>query len=184
MKKMKISKRVALLPILFLLALASVSYAIQTTSIVATVTVLCKNLVINIISPTNTTYNKEDVPLNFTISEPVTTIFYILDNGKPKTITNNTTLEELKDGAHNIIIYAKDSCGNTGASNKIYFFYCLADVNNDKKIDTTDINLILNHFGQKCGSKKYDSTYDLNSDCQINVFDVLIALVNYGKKCK
>jgi hypothetical protein len=179
---MKNLKRVALLPILFLLIFASVSYALNTSNIIATVTILPK-MIITIISPANNTYNKLKVPLNFTINEPVSWIGYSLDSTKNKTIKGNTTLNDLKDGAHNIIVYANNTAGMS-ASNKVYFSYCLADVNGDRTIDMTDIKLILNHLGQKCGSKKYDSTYDLNDDCQINIFDALIALVNYGKKCK
>jgi hypothetical protein len=181
---MKILKRVALvLPILFLLVFSSVSYALKSNSVVATVTILGVKPVIVITSPTNNTYNKLKVPLNFTINEPVSWIGYSLDSTKNKTIKGNTTLNDLKDGAHNIIVYANNTAGMS-ASNKVYFYYCLADVNGDKKIDMTDIKSILNHLGQKCGSKKYDSTYDLNDDCVINIFDALIALVNYGKKCK
>jgi hypothetical protein len=182
---MRISKRVALvLPILFLLIFASVSYALNTSKVVATVTIIEK-LVITLISPVNGAYYyKLKVPLNFSLNVKTSWIGYSLDNGKNKTITGNTSLTGLKDGKHNIIVYANDSYGNNASTNNVSFSYCLADINGDKKIDMTDINLILNHLGQKCGSKKYDSTYDLNSDCQINIFDALIALVNYGKKCK
>ena len=37
------------------------------------------------------------------------------------TITGNKTLPELSDGSHSLIIYAKDTVGNTGASEVIYF---------------------------------------------------------------
>jgi len=184
---MKISKRVALvLPILFLLVLVSVSYANSSSNnIVATVTVLGPTPVIVITSPVNkTTYNKEDVPLKFTINVPVVWIGYSLDNTKNKTIKGNTSLEGLKNGAHNITVYATDKSGNTGASNKVYFFYCLGDVNGDKRINWSDLLLVLNHFGQNCKSKNYNSNYDMNDDCKINIADVLIVLRNFGKTCR
>lgn len=120
---MRISKRVALLPLLFLLAFASVSYAkTSSNSIVAKVTVISK-LMITIISPKNTTYSKSCVPLTFTLNEPIkniTLIDYSLDN-KPKiVITKNITLTSLSEGAHNVTVYAADKFGQS-ASSKVYF---------------------------------------------------------------
>jgi hypothetical protein len=183
-EKMKILKRVALLPILFLLAFASLSYALKSNSIVATVTIIEK-LVINLISPVNGAYYyKLKVPLNFTINEPVSWIGYSLDSTKNKTIKGNTTLNGLKDGAHNIIVYANDSYGNNASTNKVSFSYCLADINGDKKVNWSDLILISKHMGQKCKSKNYDPAYDLNDDCSINIFDMFIVLSNFRKTCK
>lgn len=179
---MKNLKRVALLPLLFLLAFSSVSYALKSNSIVATVTVIEK-LVITLISPANTTYYKLKVPLNFTINEPVSWIGYSLDNQANKTISGNTSLSP-SNGAHNIIVYATDKSGNTGASNKVYFSYCLADINGDKKVNWSDLILVSKHMGQNCKSNKYDSIYDLNDDCSINIFDMFIVLSNFRKTCK
>jgi hypothetical protein len=115
---MKILKRVALLPILFLLIFASISYA---SNVIATVTILPAKLVITIISPQNITYNKNCVPLTFTINKQVSWIKYSLDNKANITITKNITLTGLSEGTHSIIVYAKDKSGNEANSTKVYF---------------------------------------------------------------
>ena len=46
---------------------------------------------------------------------------YSLDGGEPVTIGSNTTLEGLANGFHNVTVYAKDTFGNTGASETISF---------------------------------------------------------------
>ena len=108
-----------MLPILFLLAFASVSYA-NTSKITATVTIL-PNLIIKIISPQNISYDKECVPLKVIINKQVSWIKYNLDNKGNITITKNITLTGLSEGAHSIIIYAKDKSGNEANSTTVYF---------------------------------------------------------------
>jgi len=76
---------------------------------------------ISIVSPENKTYDTTDIPLTFTVDETVSWIAYSLDGQANVTITGNTTLPELSDGSHSLIVYAKDTDGNTGASEIIYF---------------------------------------------------------------
>jgi hypothetical protein len=118
---MKNLKRVALLPLLFLLAFASISYALNTSKLIATVTILPAKLVITIISPKNISYDKNCVPLTFTINKPTSWIKYSLDNKANVTITRNITLTGLSEGAHSIIVFAKDKSGNEAKSNIVYF---------------------------------------------------------------
>ena len=74
-----------------------------------------------VVSPENKTYTANNVPLNFTVSEQTSWIGYSLDEQANVTIAGNTTLTALTDGAHSLIVYAKDIAGNTGASETIYF---------------------------------------------------------------
>jgi parallel beta-helix repeat protein len=76
---------------------------------------------ITIISPQNITYTTSSVPLTFTINEPTSWIGYSLDGQANVTISGNTTLTGLSEGSHNIIVYANDTSGNMGASNRVYF---------------------------------------------------------------
>ena len=76
---------------------------------------------ISILSPENKTYDTADIPLNFTVSESVSWIGYSLNGQASVTITGNTTLTGLSDGSHNVTVYAKDTAGNTGTSETIYF---------------------------------------------------------------
>ena len=92
---------------------------------------------ISIISPENETYQplpsydyspERDawrmhaiIPLTYTVSEPASWIGYSLDGQANVTITENTTLTGLFDGSHSLTVYAKDTDGNTGASETIYF---------------------------------------------------------------
>jgi len=46
---------------------------------------------------------------------------YSLDNEENVTIAGNTTLTNLSEGTHNIIVYANDTSGNMGSSSQVYF---------------------------------------------------------------
>lgn len=76
--------------------------------------------VITIVSPQNTTYNTNYVPLTFTINKSTSWIGYSLDNQPNKTILGNVTLS-LPNGTHNVIVYANDTVGSVGSSNRVYF---------------------------------------------------------------
>jgi hypothetical protein len=78
-------------------------------------------ITISLLSPENKTYGTSNIPLNFTISEPVSQITYSLDGHGNVTVSGNITLRRLPNGEHNITVYAKDEAGNTGASETIYF---------------------------------------------------------------
>lgn len=78
---------------------------------------------IAIISPTNTTYSTGIIDLNYTINEPPSWTGCTVDDGAyiaNATIAGNTTLY-VTNGPHNVQIFANDSSGNMGASQKIYF---------------------------------------------------------------
>jgi micrococcal nuclease len=91
-----------------------VHFTIQTSPIDVTLPT------ISIVSPENKTYATSDIPLTFTVNEPVSWIAYSFDNEANVTITGNTTLFGLSDGSHSLIVYAEDLHGNL-ASEIIYF---------------------------------------------------------------
>ena len=76
---------------------------------------------VSIISPRSKTYTTADISLTFTVDEPVSWMAYSLDNEGNVTITGNKTLSGLSDGSHNLVVYAKDIAGNTGASELVHF---------------------------------------------------------------
>ncbi len=76
---------------------------------------------IAIMSPVNQQFNESSVPLLFTVDKPVSWMGYSLDGGETVTIGGNTTLEGLANGFHNVTVYAKDTFGNTGASETVSF---------------------------------------------------------------
>ena len=76
---------------------------------------------VSISSLENKTYNTSDILLNFTVNEVVSSIKYSLDGGENETITGNTTLTGLPNGAHNITVYATDETRNTGTSETVLF---------------------------------------------------------------
>lgn len=75
--------------------------------------------IIQIMSPGNATYSK--VTLSYTVNRDTAWIGYSLDYAANVTIKGNTQLVNLTQGAHSIILYANDSAGNMGASNRVYF---------------------------------------------------------------
>jgi hypothetical protein len=76
---------------------------------------------VSILEPESKTYNVTEVSLNFTVDEPCSEIMYCLDGQANVTISGNTTLTELTNGAHNITVYVTDIAGNTGKSETINF---------------------------------------------------------------
>jgi hypothetical protein len=75
---------------------------------------------VTMISPENTTYGTSTVNLNFTLAEPAAWVGYSLDGNANVTITGSTNISA-SEGQHSIVVYANDSAGRTGASNKVYF---------------------------------------------------------------
>ena len=78
-------------------------------------------LEIEIISPENKTYATDSIPLIFTINNAACWIRYSLDGQENVTISGNYTLTDLSDGAHDVVVYAKDTCCKIGVSNKVCF---------------------------------------------------------------
>lgn len=94
--------------------------AVPATGVGGTVKVGSPAPQITMISPGNTTYGTSAVNLNFTLREPEPWIGYSLDGNANVTITGSTNISA-SDGQHSIVIYANDSTGRTGASDKVYF---------------------------------------------------------------
>lgn len=76
---------------------------------------------VSVLSLVNKTYDFSDVPLYFTVNEPVSQIAYSLDGKENISISGNTTLTGLANGDHNLTIYAEDEAGNIGVSETVYF---------------------------------------------------------------
>jgi parallel beta-helix repeat protein len=102
---------------------------------------------ISVISPENKSYATSDVSLIFAVNETVFRMAYSLDGQSNVAIRENTTLTELPEGSHSILVYASDSFGNTGASNTTLFTIDLSPPSisilspENKTYDTTDIPL-------------------------------------------
>jgi N-acetylneuraminic acid mutarotase len=77
--------------------------------------------VVQAVSPVSQTYNEPSVSLVFTVNKPVNWTGYSLDGGETVTVTGNTTIDGLANDVHNVTVYAKDTLGNVGASETIYF---------------------------------------------------------------
>ena len=76
---------------------------------------------ISILSPEDKTYSVNSVLLTFTVNESSSWIGYSLDGQMNVTISGNTTLADLSDGAHSLRVYANDTAGNMGYSDTVYF---------------------------------------------------------------
>jgi len=81
----------------------------------------CRPPNIKILSPKNTIYATNSVPLIFTVDKITSWIGYTLDGQTNVTISGNTTLNNLGDGTHYVIVYANDTAGRMGASCRVYF---------------------------------------------------------------
>jgi hypothetical protein len=76
---------------------------------------------ITILTLQNTTYETNNIQLNFTVNEPTSKIKYSIDGKENVTIAGNTTLTGLSNGKHNVTIYAIDKDGHTGTSETLHF---------------------------------------------------------------
>jgi len=78
-------------------------------------------LTITLLSPVNTTYSVNSVPLTFTVNRDTSWIGYCVDDLGNVTIAGNTTLSGLSDGEHTVIVYSNDTCGIMSASDMVHF---------------------------------------------------------------
>jgi hypothetical protein len=76
---------------------------------------------ISLLSIENKTYEASDLPLNFTLNEPVSVIKFSLDGEENVTVFGNVTLAYLLNGEHNVTVYAIDEAGNVGSSETVVF---------------------------------------------------------------
>lgn len=57
------------------------------------------------------------------------------------------------------------------------------DFNNDRLVNTNDVNIIKNFFNTKAGDNRFNRRYDLNADKSINSLDVYIVSQYLNKGC-
>lgn len=76
---------------------------------------------IKILLPVNEPYNGTDIPVSFTDNKPILWAAYSLDGQDYVSINGNTTLDNLSDGSHMLIVYAADVYGNVGNSGFVTF---------------------------------------------------------------
>lgn len=76
---------------------------------------------VSVLSFENKMFNVSDVVLDFSVSEPVLKISYVLDSFENVTITGNTTLRNLSYGEHSVTVFAMDEAGNFGVSETLFF---------------------------------------------------------------
>jgi hypothetical protein len=69
---------------------------------------------ISLESPLNLTYNSSSVPLTFIVDKTIATASFSLNNQPNVTVTGNTTIDNLPNGAYNLTVYATDTYGNVG----------------------------------------------------------------------
>jgi len=83
---------------------------------------------IEVVSPRNETYATSSVELSFTVDEPTSWMGYSLDGQANETISKPTQtfstdvdLRDVPNGPHDLIVFANDTAGNLGSSEKLHF---------------------------------------------------------------
>jgi len=76
---------------------------------------------VSILSPKNTTYTVSEIPLTFKVNAPISWAGYSLDGRANTTIVGNTTLTNLAQGLHSVVIYFNDTAGEMAPTQTIYF---------------------------------------------------------------
>ena len=74
-----------------------------------------------IASPKNETYSDKGISLTFIVNEPTSWTSYSIDGKAKVEISGTTTLPQLPDGSHSIVVCASDLTGNNGSSEVTYF---------------------------------------------------------------
>jgi hypothetical protein len=75
---------------------------------------------ISVMSPQNITYSEKAVPITLELDRPASCTYH-LDENHNLSLSGNTTITELTEGQHNLVIYAKDPAGNEGKSETVCF---------------------------------------------------------------
>jgi hypothetical protein len=140
--------------------------------------------VVTIIYPWNRTFYNTSLNLNFRANEPTLWIGYSLDNQPNVTITGNTILTGLSYRSHNVIVYATDLAGNTGASERVYFTVTtIGDINGDCKVDIKDLTLVIKYYGTYPGHSLWNPNADINFDNKVDIKDLTLVNKYYGTFC-
>jgi len=74
-----------------------------------------------VVSPENKDYSSDKISVNFIVNEPTDWTAYCLDGQQITAIEGNITLNGLTSGSHSMTLYARDTSGNTAASETIKF---------------------------------------------------------------
>jgi tripartite motif-containing protein 71 len=94
--------------------------------------------VVTIISPVeNVTYETTTVDLTYIVNEPRRWVGYSLDEAEIITISGNITLEKLKDGLHNLTIYAEDMKGTIRSDTVSFEVYAVIPTITNVKVSQT-----------------------------------------------
>ena len=76
---------------------------------------------ISVISPLNQTYTDPNVPLVFTLDKQVSWTGFSLDGKQNVTLNSNSTIANLTQGSHSIVVYANGTFEIAGASEAVTF---------------------------------------------------------------
>ncbi|MGD6853223.1 MAG: Kelch repeat-containing protein [Candidatus Bathyarchaeia archaeon] len=76
---------------------------------------------ITLYSPQNITYDGSEVSIEISVNKPTNWTGYSLDGQQNITFTGNITLTGLSSRQHTLVVYANDTYGNMGVSEKVAF---------------------------------------------------------------
>ncbi len=76
---------------------------------------------LHVLSPENKTYNSKNIQLVFSVNRPTNWMGYSLDGQANVTVTGDTEVSDLSEGAHSITVYVNDTFGNMVSSSAVDF---------------------------------------------------------------
>jgi N-acetylneuraminic acid mutarotase len=76
---------------------------------------------LQVLSPENKTYTSKSIQLVLSVNRPTTWMGYSLDDQANVTVTGDTELSDVPEGAHSIIVTVNDTFGNMASSSPVYF---------------------------------------------------------------
>jgi N-acetylneuraminic acid mutarotase len=88
--------------------------------------------VLTVLSPENKTYTTNNVQLVLSVNRPTTWMGYSLDGLANVTVTGDTELLDLSEGAHSIKVSVNDTFGNLVSADAVYF-----------SVDTVPPNIVI-----------------------------------------
>ena len=124
---------------------------------------------------------------NITDGSKIGTELVVLSAGETKTLTLQWNTTGAK-GGYNYTIAAADIPVESNLTNnmmeasvtiKIRIF---GDINNDDKVDITDIGIVAKAFGSNPTRQRWNPACDLNGDGRVDIQDVAMVARNFGRR--
>jgi hypothetical protein len=114
--------------------------------------------------------------------------WYLNDSPVSGATSNNWTFAlepsgNYTTGTYSVYLNVTDSMGNNATSNQanVTVTSLFGDLNNDSKVDITDVSIVAMAFGSSPIRPRWNIQADVNQDGKVDITDVALVAKNFGK---